>query len=590
MRPLVMTPRSGCHWSSVNTRVAVKVQCERRLLQRTTPIARFYLNLYLLIAAVYLLSASGRIGLSDGVAMFNVAQSIVNEKSLSAEPCDPQLPGHPNHCVLGVDGRYYSGFGLVPSLLVVPAVLCGESIAGQFHVGASAVLKVSVSLFTVLVSPLVCVVLAMWILKLGYSRRTAILGACILAFASPFWHFSVKGFYSEPYFTLALALAAFLLSRPGGPLAAGLSGFAFGVACGCRINGMIFFPAFILALAFHVRARGLPAVRFFREAGLFTLAFSSCAALIGWANYTRFGSPWKSGYQIAYPSLSSLFSTPLFHGMYELLFNGEVGLLIFAPWVIVALICFPSFVRAHLPDAVLCGTVFIFSFLFFAKYDSWHGGWVAGPRFLTPTLPFLIMAVVPCIESLQHRSEPKNMPQSWAVLRTTMMVLVIAAALIQSLGVIFPEERYYVLMGLYGDNQLIGFYGDSRDIIGLYKGTRVKPWWVGSIPLASIDFLARVDTANARSARPVDLADHDRATVARQEAQVRAAMSTANTAEDFLHSFPNSENMILPNLIQFKMKLLGLPASAVCGYCSLAVFLGLIGLLGLKRDPESSLG
>lgn len=89
--------------------------------------------------------------------------------------------------------------------------------------------------------------------------------------------------------------------------------------------------------------------------------------------------------------------------------------------------------------------------------------------------------------------------------------------------------------------------------------------------------------ANARSARPVDLADHDRVTVARQEAQTSAAMSTAKTEEDFLRSVPNSENLISPNLMLFKLKLLGLPTSAVYGYGVSLVFVGLVGLLGLKR-------
>jgi hypothetical protein len=551
---------------------------------------KFCLSLYLLIAAVYLLSASGRIGLSDGFAMFNVAQSIVNERSLSAEPCDPLLPGRLNHCVLGVDGRYYSGFGLVPSFLVTPAVLAGEWVAARSHRSASAISKVSVSLFTALVSPLACVVLAMWIVKLGYSFRTAVLGACILAFASPYWHFSVKGFYSESYFTLALLLAAFLLSSPQIPLAAGLSGLAFGVACGCRLNGMIFYPAFLLSLVFNVRARGLTVAQFFREAILFASTFSVCVVLIVWSNYTRFGSPWKTGYQVAYPSLSSLLSMPLLHGMYELSLNGEVGLLIFAPWVLVALICFPSFVHAHLSESLLCGSLFLANFLFFAKYASWHGGEVAGPRFLTPTLPFLVIAMAPFIEKLQHRGPSEQRPRPWAALQMAMMVLVIAAAVIQSLGALFPEQRYYTLMGLYGDSRLIGFYGASPAIMELYSGTRTRPWWAGSIPLASIDFLKRMETANAQLARPVDLADHDQATVARQEAQVRATVSTANTAEDFLRSFPNSENMILPNLIEFKLKLLGLHASAVYGYCVLAVLMGLIGLLGLRRDAAHSSG
>src|ERR1700674_4692496 len=165
--------------------MGVRALWNGRLLVGTTPMMRFYLSLYLFVVAVYLLSASGRIGLSDSVAMFNVARSVATERSLSSEPCDPQLLGQPNHCVPGVDGRYYAGFGLVPSLLAAPALLCGGRIAALLQVNALAVLRVTVSVFTVLVSPLACVVLAMWITKLGYSHRTAMLGAFILAFASP---------------------------------------------------------------------------------------------------------------------------------------------------------------------------------------------------------------------------------------------------------------------------------------------------------------------------------------------------------------------------------------------------------------------
>lgn len=49
----------------------------------STPIKRVYLSLYLFVTAVYLQAASGRIGFSDGFAMLNVAQSVVNVGSLS---------------------------------------------------------------------------------------------------------------------------------------------------------------------------------------------------------------------------------------------------------------------------------------------------------------------------------------------------------------------------------------------------------------------------------------------------------------------------------------------------------------------------
>src|SRR5258708_4535559 len=290
---------------------------------RMTSMVSFYLSLYLFIGAIYLLSASGRIGLSDGVAMFNVAHSVLEERSFNSEPCDPES-GQPNHCVPGVNGRYYSAFGLVPSLLAVPAILFGDRIAAIVHINPSSVSRVMVSIFTALVSPLACVILAMWIVRLGYRRRTALLSASILAFASPFWHFGVKGFYSEPFTTLALLTAAYLLSCPEIPYAACFSGLAFGLACGCRINSVILFPALLLYLAFHIRVRGLTLVYLLRQVGQFAASFSACVFLIGFVNYSRFGSPLKTGYHLVFPSSSILFSTPLLHGMSQLLFNGEI--------------------------------------------------------------------------------------------------------------------------------------------------------------------------------------------------------------------------------------------------------------------------
>lgn len=48
-----------------------------------------FLSLYFLIVGVCLLTASGRIGVSDCVAIHNLAQSFAREGALSSEPCNP---------------------------------------------------------------------------------------------------------------------------------------------------------------------------------------------------------------------------------------------------------------------------------------------------------------------------------------------------------------------------------------------------------------------------------------------------------------------------------------------------------------------
>jgi hypothetical protein len=436
---------------------------------------RFYFSLYLFIGGFYLLTASGRIGrMSDSTSMFRVAQSIINEGSLSSEPCDPRVDtaGLGPNCVPGKNGRFYTGYGVVPSLLVAPAILCARAVATVVHVDPVLLAKASASFFTLLVAPLGCVVLAMWILKLGYSRRTAVLGACILAFGSPFWQNSVSGFLSEPYFTLALLVAAYLPSSPRIRCACALSGFAFGVACGTRVPGIILFPVFILSLAFRTCARRLPWTQFLRDALKFSWPVAACGGLIAWTNYARFGSIFKTGYHIAYPSISFTLSNPFFRGIRELLFHGEVGLLLFAPWVVLAFLYFPRFVRAHLPESVLCGAIFLVTLLFYAKNVTWHGGWAGGPRYLLPMLPFLIMVIAPTLEAIRGRVTIKENQKLWAIQRASVVLLLAAAFIIQAVTLTYPRDRYYADLMFYAHKPL-------------------KPWWYGSIPLAALDYWSR---------------------------------------------------------------------------------------------------
>jgi hypothetical protein len=524
---------------------------------------RFYLSLYLFVAGVYLLTASGRIGVSDGVAMLNVAQSVINEGSLSSEPCQADVhdltAGLSVGCVPGTDGRHYAGYGLVPSLLVVPAILSARSISQIVHVNPLIASKLIVSIFTLLVAPLVCVVLAVWMLKLGYNRRTAAIGVGILAFASPFWHFSVKGFISEPYFTLALLISACLLSSPRRRFACALAGLAFGVACGVRLNGVMLFPAYILAMALYVRAHKLPMAQFLRDSLQFSAALSVCGLLIALANYTRFGSPLKTGYHLAFPSTSILLSTPLFPGLFKVLFSGEFGLVVFTPWVLIALMCFPLFARAHLSESVLCGTCFLIYLLFFAKFSHSEGGWVAGPRYLVPTLPFLVMAMAPAIEHLQQPAVWKQKP--WAVAGPLIVVLIGIGFLIQFVGSLFPDERYYALREFYQ-----------------YKPA--KPWWSGSVPLASIDFLSRMSAPNRQSA---SAGEFDQLTARHEEERAFASADSAVTEMEFLNRLPNPANTISPNLMLLKLRLMGLPAWVGIAYLVAAVGITFAGGVGLWR-------
>ncbi len=60
-------------------------------VDRTAPLRRRTAwNLYAAIASLYLLTASGRIGGADELAVFNVAQSLATQASVSADTCVPE--------------------------------------------------------------------------------------------------------------------------------------------------------------------------------------------------------------------------------------------------------------------------------------------------------------------------------------------------------------------------------------------------------------------------------------------------------------------------------------------------------------------
>jgi hypothetical protein len=524
---------------------------------------RFYLSLYLLVAGFYLLTASGRIGLSDSVAMFRVSQSLIDEHSISSDPCEPDEYNRPTGaacgCVPGNGGRHYAAYGLVPSFLVVPAILVARFISHTIHVNPLVTSKTGVSLFSVLVAPLVCVVLANWIMKLGYSRSTAIAGACILAFASPFWDNAVMGFLSEPYFTLALVTAACILSSPRRRFACALAGLAFGVACATRMNGAILFPAFILFMVFHNRILHLSNRYLLSDVLQFSASFSACALFIALTNYARFGSPFKTGYHLVFPSISKLLSTPLFQGLSGVLFSGEVGLLIFAPWILIAVICFPRFARAHLPESVLCAASVSIYVMFFAKYTAWHGGSVAGPRLLIPVLPMFVILITPIIQDLCQSRDFKQ--RSLASLGSLLLVFVVAAFIVQLFGTTFPVERYYALTEFY-------------------KSRPAKPWWYGSIPLASIDFLSKASLPTGQLLHSIEL---DPRTADQEGALALSGADSASTEDYFLSRFPNPVNKMSPNLIWVKFGTMGLPALAGPAYFVIALAIGIFGAAGVMR-------
>jgi hypothetical protein len=502
--------------------------------------------LYVAIVAIYILTASGRIAGSDALAMFHVTRSLFTEASLSAGPCTPEPRSV--HCVPGVDGKNYAGFGLVPSILAVPAYASGSHLASRLHCDPDLVAGFTISLFQVFVAALTPVIVACWLSQTGFSWRAAVGTSLAVAFGTPFWYYATKQFYSEPYFTLGLISSCYFLSISTGSIFMAFAGGAFGLACASRLNGAILFPSLCLYAWCTLRERGMGAGQILRSLLVFSLPLGIILGLIGWSNQARFGSPLKTGYHLAFPSVGLMLSNDPFNGMWELLMNGEVGLLVFTPFLLILPLLWPAFWRGYRSEGVLVLAASLTNYLFLAKYQFWHGGWSVGPRLMLITLPLLVLPLAAFLDRLPTVPNGRRRYVVWGLLGASLLV--------QLLTVPYPMSRYYILDGFYRER------GDSI-------------WWSGRPLLEAVSSLPELVTGSPLAA-----------TVGSG-----ASATLAQAGRAHLLGFPNSINLTRADLWWVKAGALGTagPLLFIIPIALIGIFTFACRICRLHYQPEDGL-
>lgn len=85
---------------------------------------RTLLGIYLFFLAIYLITCSGHLNVSDEVAVYLTTQSIVERHSLAIDPILDTLPGK--------DGGYYARYQPTQSVLSIPLYLLGRFVEDAF--------------------------------------------------------------------------------------------------------------------------------------------------------------------------------------------------------------------------------------------------------------------------------------------------------------------------------------------------------------------------------------------------------------------------------------------------------------------------
>jgi len=368
---------------------------------------------------LYVWTSGGSLSSTDAVVTFELTRSLVERHSIA-------LPG--NMLGLesnrGIDGRYYSQYGIGQSIYNIPFYLAGRAagrVTGLHVAKADSLEKAAVAMGSaVAAAGTVATVFILAWLMLG-RMRPSVIAAAACGIGSLLWPYARLGFNAPLAAWLLTAATAFLYAgirrdinkgaiqpnvqrdlEPDAPddvqpditrdiprdrsraIAIAIAGAIVGAGSLTRHEFLPLAVPFIVALA----PRGTFVSReqrdiFTRRLALFLPGVTAGVALWAIYNIVRFGSPWIVGYVPWYSPA----------GYFGLLLSPAGSIFMYSPAVILGLIGLAMLARRDARAAWLLGAPALCLFLLYGALDDWSGGRSYGPRYLVPVLPVLVVPI-----------------------------------------------------------------------------------------------------------------------------------------------------------------------------------------------------
>lgn len=388
----------------------------------------FFIFLFFLL--VYILTSSGSIhGTVDGTIRYLVTKGIVDSGTVSIPKELGRYMG-----VTGVDGRYYSWFGIGQSALMIPLYVIGKALANP---------EFMVSLFNPLVSAITCVVIFLFCSRLGYCERTSVIVTLIYGLCTIAWPQS-KGPFEHPLETALILLSVFLIHlhvKSTSYLKLILSAVLLGIAFITRVPALLtIFPVFIYLLFSHIKRKTI--IHFFKEAIIYGMTLVPFGMFFLYYNYVRFGNVFETGYSKIFNQWGiDAFGTPLHVGLCGLIISPGKGFFLYSPIAILFLLVVRNFYKKNTGLTIAFLTFISAYVLFHSKYCIWNGDWAWGPRFLTVLTPFLI---IPLGELFESRMLKRSIHT-----KILVTLLIVISILVQIAAVTVNLNRYFIKNQLF---------------------------------------------------------------------------------------------------------------------------------------------
>ncbi len=348
------------------------------------------LTLFVLCFVVYLAFAKGRPWVE---ASYQVDRSrlLLQDGTLGSAAPIAEFD------IRGIDGRYYDVHGLLNTFVHVPFVALDPLLgnAGPRARDASAFIS---SMSGVVINSLTVMAFYILLSGLGIARAASLTATIALAFGTMMFPYSGTN-YEGNADILCLVLAshycfAFLRAAPETRARLfGWCGFWCGAALLGRESNFVLVGLIGIAVLF-TKETGSNFGNYSRSLFRFAVALLPFVLLLGWFNWIRTGTPFETAitYRIGagyYP----FFEVKHPYGIVALLLSPGGSIFVYSPMALLAL-CGVRALWRRFPREAVIGTVFtMVTLVSSGVLPKWFGlsGW--GPRYLNPTLPFLLVAL-----------------------------------------------------------------------------------------------------------------------------------------------------------------------------------------------------
>lgn len=403
------------------------------------PTGRTVLGIGAMFLGLYGLTFHGFVDVEDTEVAYQSTRNLIEHGSLAIGDTEigRKIIDQGFYVTEAEDGATYPIYPLLQLLLPVPFYVVGDLLSGLAYEKPEDVVRMAYASVNVPLGALICVVVFLLSVQLGYPHRVAAVTSLVAGSCTMLWVYAQGTFadMSLTLFTSASALCLFKasmdtpeLARRGKWLVA--AGVLHGLAACVRPIGFVLLLPSMIYLA---RAGSRDWLRFLLPmvgVVVVTLCLDSIV----------FGRPLVASYAGRATSEPPLLTHSYTLSMLGLLFSDGRGLFSLSPVLLLAILSFAA-LRRRLPrEADLIAWQLATLVFFFAAFAGWSGGWNWGPRYLLPCLPLVAVVVAPWLAK----------SGTW---RKALTGVLIAVSLwIQLLAVTVPHRIYMTAISAHGDN------------------------------------------------------------------------------------------------------------------------------------------